>query len=95
MIKLFANARLSQVDEAEPGDEDIVRRVIQEEEDDNDDDDAEYLPAHRYSYSRETKLAAIDYFQTTWRKNKDDTLERLSCRYASRRLKITRKMLRS
>jgi hypothetical protein len=91
-IELFANARLSQVDEAEPGGEDIVRGVILEKE---EDDDAEYLLAHRYSYSRETKLAAVDYFQTTWRKNKDDTLERFSCRYASRRLKITRKMLRS
>ena len=35
-IELFANARLSQVDEAEPGDEDIIRGMVQEEEEDED-----------------------------------------------------------
>jgi hypothetical protein len=91
-IELFANARLRQVDNAEPGDEDIVRGVIEEEE--LDDDDGEYLPRHRYSYTREHKLAAVDYFQTTWRQKKDSTYERLSSRYTARRLKITRAMLR-
>jgi hypothetical protein len=92
-IQLSANARLSQVDEAELGGEDIVRGVIEEEED--NDNDAKYLPAYRYSYSRETKLAAINYYQTMWRKNKDNTIKRFSCRYASRRLKLTQKMLQS
>jgi hypothetical protein len=69
--------------------------VVEEEEEDDDDNDYEYLPRRRYAYSREHKLAAIDYFQTTWRKNKDDTFERLSYRFAARKLKITRRMLRS
>jgi hypothetical protein len=64
-------------------------------EEDKEDDDYEYLPRRRYAYSREHKLAAIDYFQITWRKNKDSTFERLSCRFATRKLKITRRMLRS
>ena len=63
--------------------------------DDNDDNCDEYIPTKRYSYSREHKLAAIDYFQTTWRDLEDGTHERLSKRYASRKLKITRKMLRN
>jgi hypothetical protein len=81
-IELFANARLRQVDNAEPGDEDIVKGVIEEEE--LDDDDGEYLPKHRYSYTREHKLATVDYFQTTWREKKDGTYERLSSRYTAR-----------
>ena len=59
-----------------------------------DDLDFEYLPTKRYSYSREHKLAAIDYFQTIWKENKDGTHKRLLNRYASRRLRITRKQLR-
>jgi len=76
MVELFANAQLAQADQAEPGDKDILRGVIQEDEE--DDIDGEYLPVHRYSYTREHKLAAIDYFQTTWRRKKDNTLKRLS-----------------
>jgi hypothetical protein len=92
VVELFATVRLAQTEEGEPRDEDIVNgRVVDEVEDDED----EYIPTKRYSYSREHKLAAIDYFQTTWRENKDGTHERLSLRYASKRLKITCKMLRN
>ena len=66
-----------------------------EEDEEQEEDQYEYIPTKRYSYSREHKLAAIDYFQTTWKENKDGTPERLSLRYASRRLKINRKQLRN
>ena len=92
VVQLFASVRLSQEEDGEPGDLDIVNNTGVDE--DLDDLDFEYLPTKRYSYSREHKLAAIDYFQTTWRENKDGTHERLSNRYASRRLRITRKQLR-
>jgi hypothetical protein len=92
VVETFANARL-QLDLAEPGDEDIVRGDF---DDDLDDIDRDYIPVYKWhTYSREHKLVAIDYFKTTWREKKDGTFERLSCRYASRRLKITRKMLHS
>ena len=88
---MFASVRLAQFDNGEPGDVELVNRgAIEEEEEDGND----YTPLKRYSYSREHKLAAIDYFQTTWRELKDGTHERLSVRYASKRLKITRKLLR-
>lgn len=61
---------------------------------DNDDRDFDYLPTKRYKYTREHKLATIEYFQTTWKVLKDGTHERLSKRLAARKLKITRKMLR-
>jgi hypothetical protein len=64
-------------------------------DEDLNDSDGDYIPTKRYSYSQEHKLAAIEYFQTTWRELKDGTYERLSNRYASRRLRITRKMLRN
>ena len=60
---------------------------------DLNDPEFEYILTKRYSYSREHKLAAIDYFQTIWRENKDGTYERLSNRYVSHRLRITKKML--
>jgi hypothetical protein len=95
-IELFAAVRLSQYDEAEPGDEDIANGTVAIDEDsESEADEYEYIPKRRYAYSREHKLAAIDYFQTTWKKNKDDTFERISVRFATRKLKITRKMLRS
>ena len=66
-----------------------------EEELEDEDDKSKYIPRRRYAYSREHKLAAIDYFQTTWKKTKDDGFKRLSTRFAARKLKITRRMLRS
>jgi len=75
-IELFANARLA-ADQGERGDEDIAQGVIDKEEENNTDD--EFMPTyHQHKYSREHKLAAIDYFTTTWRELKDGTQERLS-----------------
>jgi hypothetical protein len=62
VVQLFALVRLSQEEDGEPGDLDIVNNTGVDE--DLDDLDFEYLPTKRYSYSREHKLAAIDYFQT-------------------------------
>lgn len=91
MVELFAVVRLGQSNGGEPGDIDIAnRRIIQEQE----DEETDYVPSRRYAYSREQKLAAIDYFQTTWKQKPDGSHERMSNRYASRRLKITRKQLR-
>lgn len=74
----------------------------EEEEEDNDlgeDSDREsikdLISRRRYSYTREHKLAAIEYLQTTWMKRSDGTLVRISLRRAARKLKITRKMLRT
>jgi hypothetical protein len=99
VLELFATVRLGQDDKGtgEPGDIDIANRRfpnLEEDEDDEDDED-DYTLTKRYQYSREHKLAAIDYFQTTWRLNKDGTYERISNRSASKKLKITRKTLRS
>jgi hypothetical protein len=93
VAQLFASVRLSQHEDREPRDFNIMNNIGVA--DDLEDLEFEYMPTKRYSYSREHKLVAIDYFQTTWRENKDSTYERLSNRYASRRLRITRKMLRS
>ena len=91
VVELFAAVRLTQSKDGEPGDIDIAyRRIIQEQE----DEETDYIPSRRYAYSREQKLAAIDYFQTTWKQKPDGSYERMSNRYASRRLKITRKQLR-
>jgi hypothetical protein len=96
IVELFATVRLSQNNEAEPGDEDIVNgRVVIDDDSESEADEYEYIPKRRYAYSREHKLAAIDYFQTTWRKKKDNTFEHISTRCAARKLKISRKMLRS
>jgi hypothetical protein len=59
-----------------------------------EDEEFDYMPTKRYAYSREQKLAAIDYFQSTWKEKQDGTYKRLSNRYASKKLKITCKMLR-
>jgi hypothetical protein len=93
VVQLFASVRLSREEDGEPGDLDIINNTRV----DNDlkDTEFEYILTKRYSYSREHKLAAIDYFQTIWRENKDGTHERLSNRYASHRLKITKKQLHS
>ena len=84
VISLFATFQLASSTLGEPGDNDnIVERVVIEEEELELEDESEYIPQHRYSYLREYKLAAIDYFQTTQKKLKDDTYKRLSCRYAA------------
>ncbi len=65
MLELFATVRLRQDDEGtgEPGDIDITnRRFPNLEEDEEEDKDDDYTPTKRYQYSREHKLAAIDYF---------------------------------
>ena len=93
VVKLFATVRLTQHDDGEPGDVDIAngRDISLEDE----EEELEYISMRRYAYSREHKLAAIDYFQTTQKVNKDGTYERMSNRYASRKLKISRKLLRN
>jgi hypothetical protein len=61
-VKLFVTIRLTQEDDREPGDIDIAndKEVL-----DNEDNDFEYILSRKqYAYSREHKLAAIDYFQT-------------------------------
>jgi hypothetical protein len=63
IVKLFATIRLTQEDDREPRDIDIAndKELLEE-----DDKDFEYMPSGKqYVYSREHKLAAIDYFQTT------------------------------
>ena len=91
-MKLFATIRLTQEDDREPRDIDITN---DKEVSDDEDDDFEYiLSGKRYVYSREHKLTAIDYFQTTQKVLKDRTYERMSNRYAARKLKILRKLLR-
>jgi hypothetical protein len=63
IVKLFATIRLTQEDDREPRDIDIANNKELLEEDDKD---FEYMPSGKqYVYSREHKLAAIDYFQTT------------------------------
>ena len=59
VVELFATVRLTQTEDGEPGDVDIAngRVILDEDEEDND-----YVPSRRYAYSREHKLAAIDYF---------------------------------
>jgi hypothetical protein len=92
IIKLFATIRLTQEDNREPRDIDITNN---KEVSNNKNNDFEYiLSGKQYAYSREHKLAAIDYFQTTWKVLKDRTHERMSNRYAARKLKILRKLLR-
>src|SRR6266516_386562 len=100
VLRYFAEFRLSKTDGGEPGDEETVNREIGKSigedeirvEDDEEED--EYTPRRRYAYTREHKLAAIDYFQTTWKKQKDGIFKNISNRFASKKLKISRKMLR-
>jgi hypothetical protein len=63
-VELFAAVRLTQNNSGEPGDIDIANGRV-ELDLDLDDEDNDYVPSRRYAYSREHKLAAIDYFQTT------------------------------
>jgi hypothetical protein len=60
VVELFAAIRLTQQEDGEPGDVDIVngRAILKETE----DEDIKYIPTKRYAYSREQKLVAIDYF---------------------------------
>jgi hypothetical protein len=55
----------------------------------------DYKPRKRHSYPWEYKLAAIEYFQTTWVDVLDLPKERISVRRAARRLKIDRKSLKN
>jgi hypothetical protein len=66
VVELFATIRLAQTSDGEPGDMDITNGRFEEDEE-QEEDQYEYIPMKRYSYSREHKLAAIDYFQTTWK----------------------------
>jgi len=63
------------------------------EDDTTKDTTKDYVPRRRTSYLQEYKLAAIEYFQTTWRKKKDGSIKRISVRRAARRLKIDCKSL--
>jgi hypothetical protein len=55
--------RLSQYDEAELGDEDIANgMVVINENSELEAYEYEYILKRRYAYSREHKLAAINYF---------------------------------
>jgi len=49
------------VEDEESGDLDIINNI--DVDDDLDDIEFEYILTKRYSYSREYKLTAIDYFQ--------------------------------
>jgi len=72
IVELFATVRLSQNNEAEPGDEDIVNgRVVIDDDSESEADEYEYIPKRRYAF------------------------EHISTRCAARKLKISRKMLRS
>src|SRR5271155_854134 len=96
VLRYFAEFRLSKTDGGELGDEETVNREIGESigEEEVEDEEDEYIPRRRYAYTREHKLAAIDYFQTTWKKQKDGIFKNISNRFASKKLKISRKMLR-
>jgi hypothetical protein len=95
IMEMFASVHLAQGDsaEGEPGDSDILYERMLNLNEGNENQD--YIPRKRYSYSREQKLAAIDFFKTTWIQTKNESYERISNRYAARRLRITRKQLRS
>jgi len=81
--------------------EDLEAEALPDDNSDADSDDdnttkdttEDYIPRRRASYPQEYKLAAIEYFQTTWRKKKDGSIKRLSVRRAARRLKIDCKSL--
>jgi len=99
VVRIFASFRIAKEGDGELGDQEITQRELQEAMEDQEDmedlDEYDYVPKRRYAYQREHKLAAIDYYQTTWKKLKDGSFERISCRWAAKKLKITRKMLRS
>ena len=88
--KLFAAIRLVQSENSEPGDININQGRFPTVEEDKEFD---YILTKRYAYLREQKLAAIDYFQSTWKEKQDSTYKRLSNRYTSKKLKIICKIL--
>jgi hypothetical protein len=96
--KLFSDYRRDRGDPDDSGDsgggDDELSDNLGPDNDDDDSDTEDHIPRKRYSYPREYKLAAINYFQTTWRKRKDGEYERLSVCRAAQRLKIDRKSLR-
>jgi Tc5 transposase DNA-binding domain len=100
VLRYFAEFRMSGTDGGEPGDAETINREIGESVGDEDiqaedeDEEDEYKPRRRYAYTREHKLAAIDYHQTTWKKEKNGTFINISIRFAAKKLRISRKMLR-
>ena len=64
---------------------------------DGDASDPEGLPLHRYSYSHELKLSAIQYALNTYVRGKkpDDPMKLITRYKAAAKLKITTTMLRS
>jgi hypothetical protein len=60
VTQLFAIVRLKQNEDKEPRDLNLVNNTGVDEDLDNPDSD--YIPTKQYSYSREHKLAAIEYF---------------------------------
>jgi hypothetical protein len=60
VAQLFASVRLSQYKDGEPRDLDIVNNTGITN--DLNNPEFKYMPTKQYSYSREHKLAAIDYF---------------------------------
>ena len=73
--KLFAAIRLVQSENSEPGDININQGRFPTVE---EDEEFDYMPTKQYAYSREQKLAAINYFQLTWKEKQDSTYKRLS-----------------
>jgi hypothetical protein len=62
VVELFANFQLVTSSSGEPSDSDIANRVVVIEEELEVEDESKYIPQRRYAYSREYKLAAINYF---------------------------------
>jgi hypothetical protein len=58
------------------------------------DENGDQVPLRQNSYTREPKLAAIDYALNTWRINKQEQEERISYQRAAKKLKITDMMLK-
>jgi hypothetical protein len=84
---MFAEYRCAHGDEEEEDEEENL-------DDLNNSDIEDYKPRRRHSYPREYKLAAVEYFETTWMKGKDGEPVKISLRKATRKLKIDRKTLR-
>jgi hypothetical protein len=59
------------------------------------DENGDQVPLKRNSYTREHKLAAIDYALHTWRINEKGEEERIPYRRAARKLGITDMMLKN
>jgi hypothetical protein len=101
VLQQFAEWRIRS-EGGEPGDQEIAQRVVENIEGDGvmepEEEETGDYKGKRYNYTREHKLAAISYFQNTWRKGnpekKEEDFVRISNRYAAKKLKISRKMLR-